>query len=67
MKNQDFKNSKNDKRRAFWQVHLDAWTDTELSQSAYCRKNNLRANQFTYWKKKNLQQDLPVEFVQVPE
>jgi len=67
MKNQDSKNSKNDKRRVFWQVHLDAWRDTGLTQAAYCRKNNLRANQFTYWKKQISQPDLPVKFVQVPE
>ena len=67
MINQDPKNCKNDKPRVFWQFHITAWADTKLSQAAYCRQNNLRPNQFTYWKKQLLEKNLPVEFVQVPE
>ncbi|MCF6248639.1 MAG: IS66 family insertion sequence element accessory protein TnpB [Desulfobacula sp.] len=55
----------NKKRSQFWENHLKEWSQTGLSQNAYCRNNNLRPNQFTYWKNKFKQQNLPVEFVQV--
>jgi hypothetical protein len=37
-----------------------------MSQNAYCRQNDLRPNQFTYWKIKFKNQALVPEFVQVP-
>jgi len=37
-----------------------------MSQNAYCRQNNLRPNQFTYWKSKFKNQTLFPEFVQLP-
>ncbi len=37
-----------------------------MSQNAYCRKNDLRPNQFTYWKIKLKSQALVPDFVQVP-
>ena len=55
----------NQKRSQFWGNHIKEWSQTKLTQNAYCRKNNLRPNQFTYWKNKLKQQNLPVEFVQV--
>ena len=58
--------NENEKRSQFWENHLKEWSQTGLSQNAYCRNNNLRPNQFTYWKKKFKQQNLPVKFVQVP-
>ncbi len=67
MNNQKIENCPTDERRAFWQFHLKEWQNTELSQAAYCRQHNLRTNQFTYWKKKLFQNDLPVEFVQLSE
>ena len=55
----------NEKRSQFWESHLNEWAQTGLSQNAYCRNNNLKPNQFTYWKNKLKRQNLPVEFVQV--
>ena len=55
----------NKKRFQFWESHLKEWSQTGLTQNAYCRNNNLRPNQFTYWKNKFKKQNLPVEFVQV--
>lgn len=52
-------------RRKFWQYHLNAWTLTGLSQAEYCRRNNLKANRFTYWKRKFHRENLPVELVQI--
>ncbi|WP_127958633.1 IS66 family insertion sequence element accessory protein TnpA [Serratia microhaemolytica] len=32
------------------QQHLDNWQNSGLSQSAYCRENNLKLATFHYWK-----------------
>lgn len=54
-----------DKRR-FWKVHIRAWERSGLSQIEYCHRNNLRSNQFTYWKTKfNREHSAPVNFVPV--
>ena len=55
----------NEKRIQFWKFHIDIWSKSGLAQNAYCRKNNLKSNRFTYWKNKFNRQNLPVEFVQV--
>jgi len=55
----------NQKLSQFWEKHIKKWSEAKLTQNAYCRKNNLRPNQFTYWKNKLKQQNLPIEFVQV--
>lgn len=55
----------NQKLSQFWENHIKKWSQAKLSQNTYCRNNNLRANQFTYWKNKLKRQNLPVEFVQV--
>lgn len=60
------KHNPNQKRRQFWQVHIEAWSLTGLSQAGYCRQNNLSANRFTYWKRKFYRETLPVEFVRIP-
>lgn len=57
----------NEKRSQFWKNHLKECSQAGLSQNAYCRNNNLRPNQFTYWKNKFKRQDLPVEFVQITQ
>lgn len=57
----------NEKRSQFWKNHLKEWSQAGLSQNAYCRNNNLRPNQFTYWKNKFKQQDLPVDFVKITQ
>lgn len=67
MSNQRQEQCPNHKRRKFRQFHLDAWAVAGLSQAEYCRQNNLRPNRFTYWKQKLSRENLPVEFVQVPE
>ena len=46
------KTSKSQNRQAFWQRHLEAWSDSSLSQTEYCRSNNLAPHQFSYWKHK---------------
>ncbi len=57
---------KNRKLTQFWQVHIKQWSESGLTQNAYCRKHGLRPNRFTYWKIKFNQDATPTEFVQVP-
>lgn len=57
---------KNQKRTHFWKRHIKQWSESGMSQNAYCRQNDLRPNQFTYWKIKFKNQALVTEFVQVP-
>ena len=39
---------------AFWQYHLQSWSDSQQSQVAYCRSHDLNPHQFGYWKRKLL-------------
>lgn len=41
-------------KRDHWSPIIKAWHDSGLSQSAFCRKNNLNRPQFTYWRTKIL-------------
>jgi len=38
-------------KRVFWRRHISAWRESGLSQAAFCRKYDLKAFQFSYWKK----------------
>jgi hypothetical protein len=38
------------KRQDFWSDHIRLWKTGRLSQSEYCRKNNLDINLFSKWK-----------------
>jgi len=63
----------NRQRQQFWQEHLKGWSESKLTQTEYCRINNLKATRFTYWKTKfnNLKltrkTNLPVEFIQISD
>lgn len=37
-----------------WRAHITAWQESALSQNAYCQQQQLRPNQFSYWKLKLL-------------
>ena len=39
-------------RGRFWQRHLRAWRKTSLSQAQYCRRHNLSAAAFGWWKRR---------------
>ena len=34
----------------FWQKHLEAWKQSNITQAEYCRRNGLASKSFTYWK-----------------
>jgi transposase len=40
---------KEEKRRK-WEKHLEAWEESGITQTEYCRIHGLNAAQFTYWK-----------------
>jgi hypothetical protein len=53
-------------KRRFRQAQVKSWEKSGLSQNEYCRKNQLRHTQFTYWKKKFIREAAaPVSFVPV--
>ena len=53
------------KKQKYWQHHIETWSQSGLSQAAYCREYNLKIKSFTYFKLR-LKKNLPVQFVQVP-
>jgi hypothetical protein len=53
------------KKQKYWQRHIEQWSQSGLSQAAYCREYNLKIKSFTYFKSR-LKKNLPVQFVQVP-
>jgi hypothetical protein len=53
------------KKQKYWQHHIEEWSQSGLSQAAYCREYNLKIKSFVYFKSR-LKKNLPVQFVQVP-
>ena len=41
-----------DERTSFWSDHIEAWSQSNQSQAAYCRDQGLAYCRFTYWKQK---------------
>ena len=40
-------------REAYWRSHLDGWRASGLSQSVYSQRHGLRANQLSYWHRRD--------------
>ena len=36
----------------FWRVHIEAWRNSGLTQSEYCRQRQISRDAFAYWKKR---------------
>ncbi len=54
-------------KRKFWQAHIKAWKDSNLSQAEYCRKQGLKAHRLGYWiNKKSEKPDHPLALVEIP-
>ncbi len=51
---------------SFWRTHIDKWATSGLTQTEYCRRNEISRDRFTYWKIKFKRQNQPVKFVQLP-
>ncbi len=45
----------------FWRDHLSQWRESNLSQAAYCRHHRLNQNSFSYHKRKQSTNLVPVE------
>ncbi len=53
-------------KRKFWQAHVKAWRDSNLSQAEYCRKQGLKAHRLGYWaNKKSAIPNQPLALVEV--
>ncbi len=37
--------------RAYWRQHIEQWQQTNLTQAAYCRENQLCPDKFSYYKR----------------
>jgi len=56
-----------DQKRQFWKTHIDSWQASRLSQTEYCRRHELKFNQFVYWRRKfTPKPSVPISLVQVP-
>ncbi len=54
------------KKRRFWKAHIRTWGKSGLAQNEYCRQNDLKSHQFTYWKTKfNKEKPVQANFVPV--
>ncbi len=42
-----------EQRVAYWTERINAWRESGLSQTVFCRQENLVAHQFTYWLSKD--------------
>ena len=56
----------NEKLNRYWKANIERWATSGLTQTQYCRRNDLSRDRFTYWKRKFKSQNLPVEFIQLP-
>lgn len=56
---------KNEDLAKYWKSHIDQWSESGLTQTEYCKQNDLSRDRFTYWKTKFKKKNLPVEFVQM--
>ena len=52
-------------KRSFWEHHLGRWQQSGLSQRAYCRQNDLKPDQFYYWRRRILKPRSDVSFLPV--
>ena len=58
-------NHKNYGKGILWQDRITGWQESGISQSQFCRENNLSLATFCYWKKRLVEQT-DNKFIQVP-
>jgi len=49
---------------SFWSEQIKLWQSTDLTQRAYCEKNDLPFHRFNYWKRKLTKPTEPVSEAQ---
>jgi hypothetical protein len=52
--------------REFWEEHFKTWKNSGLSQTQYCKDNNLTSNSFLNWKKKFQNEKQNNKFIEIP-
>lgn len=50
-------------KRKFWQEHIHCWRESGLSQSEYCRRNDIGSSQWFYWRKRSGTAEADITFV----
>ena len=45
------KTKKKTSRAVYWQEHISQWSESDLTQAEYCRRNKLSAAAFHWWKR----------------
>jgi hypothetical protein len=53
-------------RRKFWATHIEAWSQSGLTQVDYCRRHGLRWSNFHYWRKRLNGLPAPAALVELP-
>ena len=52
-----------EEKRKRWKHRIETWKDSGISQTEYCRLNNIPKHRFFYWRKKFITQSSSVTFV----
>jgi len=56
-----------EQKRRDWNAHITNWQASQLSQTEYCRRHELKFHQFVYWRRKYIPKATdPISLVQVP-
>ena len=53
-------------KRQYWKRHVQAWQQSNIDQTEYCRRQGLKRVTFWYWKKKFSKDSSDVSLVPVP-
>ena len=52
-------------KRRFWEQQIQQWRDSGLTQTEFCRLQNLKPHQLTYWKKRFHRTQAPVSLIEL--
>ena len=54
-------------RKQYWQMQIESWEESKLTQAEYCRRNGFKTSKFLYWKTKlRKSQKSNISFFQIP-
>jgi hypothetical protein len=55
----DYHELNKQEKTAYWQNHIASWKESGLSQTAYCRRNGINKNAFTWRRRSFANQTVP--------
>lgn len=61
----EVENGNNQDKHQFWQLHINAWKQSGMSQADFCRRHGLDIKIFGYWKRKLVSKSEDVSFMPV--